>query len=104
LRSIAKTVGVTRKDRPDAPPKYSGRLGKDPGLSQAAVIQAITLNAAYELHEERDIGSLEVGKLADLIVLDRDVATIPPERIAGTKVLRTVVGGRVVYEEGGLQK
>ena len=101
---FALQVGVTRKDRPDAPPKYSGRLGKDPGLSQAAVIQAITLNAAYELHEERDIGSLEVGKLADLIVVDRDVATIPPERISGTKVLRTVVGGRVVYDGGGLQK
>ena len=101
---FALQVGVTRKDRPDAPPKYSGRLGKDPGLSQAAVIRAITLNAAYELHEERDIGSLEVGKLADLIVLDRDVGSISPERISGTRVLRTVVGGRVVYESAGLQK
>lgn len=55
------------------------------------MIQAITLNAAYELHEGRDIGSLEVGKLADLIVVDRDVATVSPERISGTKVLRTVV-------------
>lgn len=95
---FALQVGVTRKARPDAPPKYSGRLGKDPGLVQAAVIQAITLNAAYELHEERYVGSLEVGKFADLIVLDRDVTTISPDRISGTKVLRTVVGGRVVYD------
>jgi predicted amidohydrolase YtcJ len=101
---FALQVGVTRKGRPDEPPKYSGRLGKDPGLSQAAVIQAITLNAAYELHEEPYIGSLEVGKLADLIILDRDVATIPPERISGTKVLRTVVGGRVVYDSGELHE
>jgi len=67
------------------------------------VIQAITRNAAYELHEEQYIGSLEVGKFADLIVLDRDVATVPPERISGTKVLRTVVGG-VVYDSGELKR
>jgi len=101
---FALQVGVTRKERPGAPPKYSGRLGKDPGLSQAAVLQAITRNAAYELHEDRYVGSLEVGKLADLIVVDRDVATVAPERISGTKVLRTVVGGRVVYDSGELKK
>lgn len=101
---FALQVGVTRKGGPDEPAKYSGRLGKDPGLSQAAVIRAITRNAAYELHEERDIGSLEVGKFADLIVLDRDVATVAPERISGTKVLRTVVGGRIVYDSGELKQ
>lgn len=101
---FALQVGVTRKERPGAPPKYSGRLGKDPGLSQAAVLRAITVNAAYELHEDRYVGSLEVGKLADLIVVDRDVATVAPERISGTKVLRTVVGGRVVYDSGELKK
>jgi len=100
---FALQVGVTRRGRPDEPPEYAGRLGKDPGLSQAAVIRAITANAAYELHEDRHIGSLEVGKFADLIILDRDVATIAPERISGTKVLRTVVGGRVVYDSGGLK-
>jgi predicted amidohydrolase YtcJ len=100
---FALQVGVTREGRPDAPPKYSGRLGKDPGLSQRFVIQAITRNAAYELHEERYIGSLEVGKLADLIVLDRNVATVPARRISGTKVLRTVVGGRVVYDSGEIK-
>ena len=97
-------MGVTRKGGPKEPPQYSGRLGQDPGLSQVAVIQAITRNAAYELHEEQYIGSLEVGKFADLIVLDRDVATVSPERISGTKVLRTVVGGRVVYDSGELKQ
>ncbi len=101
---FALQVGVTRKARPDAPPAYSGRLGKDPGLSQAAVMQSITRNAAYELHEEPYIGSLEVGKFADLIVIDRDVATVSPDQIAGTKVLRTVVGGHVVYDSGQVMK
>jgi predicted amidohydrolase YtcJ len=100
---FALQAGVTRKGRPGAPPKYSGRLGSDPALSQAAVIQAITLNAAYELHEDRYVGSLEVGKLADLVVLDQDVTTIAPEKISATRVLRTVVGGQVVYDHGDLK-
>lgn len=96
---FALQVGVTRMGRPGGPPQHSGRLGRDPGLSQIAVLRAITASAAYELHEERFIGSLEVGKFADFIVLDRNVATVPPEQISGTRVLRTVVGGQTVYEQ-----
>jgi hypothetical protein len=73
-------------------------LGGDPGLSPATVLRAATINAAYELHQEKETGSLEVGKFADLIVLDRNPLTIPPEDIANTKVLETVVGGKPVYE------
>lgn len=95
---FALQVGVTRTNRPGEPPQHAGRLGTDSGLSQSAVLRAITANAAYELHEDRYIGSLEPGKLADFIELDRNVATIAPNEISGTRVLRTVVGGRVVYE------
>jgi len=101
---LALQVGVTRSAGPGAQAQYAGRLGNDPGLTQAAAIRAITLNAAYELHEDQRIGSIEAGKLADLIVLDRNVAKIPPDQIAATKVLRTVVGGRVVYDDGQLTK
>ncbi len=96
---FALQVGVTRMGRPGGPPQHAGRLGTDPGLTQSAVLRAITANAAYELHEERYIGSLEAGKLADFIVLDRNVATISPSEISATRVLRTVVGGQVVYEQ-----
>lgn len=96
---FALQVGVTRTNRPDGEPQHSGRLTQDAGLTQAAVLRAITASAAYELHEDQFIGSLEVGKLADFIVLDRDVTKIPPDQLAGTHVLRTVVGGRVVYEQ-----
>jgi predicted amidohydrolase YtcJ len=94
----ALQVGVTRTARPDGSPQHAGRLGHDPGLSQSFVLRAITASAAYELHEERYIGSLQAGKLADFIELDRNVATVPPDQISKTKVLRTVVGGQVVYE------
>lgn len=74
-----------------------GRLSQDRGLPRATVLRAITQNAAYELHQDEQTGSLEVGKLADLIVLDRNVLTVAPQDIARVKVLETVVAGREVY-------
>ncbi len=94
---FAFKVGVTRMNSPEAPADYRGRLGDDPGLSRETVLRAATINAAYELHQDDAVGSLEAGKLADLIVLDRNPLTVPAEEIASTKVLETVVGGAVVY-------
>jgi predicted amidohydrolase YtcJ len=94
---FAFKVGVTRTNAPDAPAEYRGRLGDDPGLSPEAVLRAATMNAAYELHQDDVTGSLQVGKYADLIVLDRNPLAVPAEEIAGTRVLETVVGGEVVY-------
>jgi hypothetical protein len=94
---FAFKVGVTRTNKPDVPAEYRGRLGVDPGLSRVTVLRAATINAAYELHQDDAIGSLEAGKLADLIVLDRDPLSVPAEDIAGVKVLETVVGGAVVW-------
>src|SRR5208282_1120412 len=94
---FALKVGVTRTNAPGSGPKYTGRLSEDAGLTRAQVLRAITMNSSYELHQDAALGSLEVGKLADLIVLDRNVLTIPAEQIAQTRVLQTVVGGRIVY-------
>lgn len=94
---FAFKVAVTRTNVPEAPAEYRGRLGDDPGLSRETVLRAATINAAYELHQDDVTGSLEVGKLADVIVLDRDPLTVPAEDIARTQVLETVVGGEVVY-------
>jgi predicted amidohydrolase YtcJ len=99
---FALKVGVTRTAAPDAGADYAGRLTAQAGMPRAAVLRAITLNAAYTLRQEKLTGSLEVGKLADFIVLDRNFFTIPAEDIANIKVLQTVVGGRVVYDEGTL--
>ena len=94
---FALKVGVTRTNDPSAGAEFAGRLGDDPGLSAEAALRAATIDAAYELHQDDVTGSLEVGKFADLIVLDRNPLTIPAEDIANVKVLETVVGGEVVY-------
>ena len=67
-------------------------------LNLEDTIRAYTLGAAFAGHREKTEGSLEAGKLADLIVLDRDLFTIEPSEIGKTEVLITMVGGKVVYE------
>lgn len=94
---FALKVGITRTNSPSAGADYQARLGEDKGLSRQQALRAITLNSSYELHQDADTGSLERGKLADLIVLDRNVLEIPADQIAQTKVMQTVVGGRIVY-------
>lgn len=61
-------------------------------------IKAYTLGAAFAGHREKSEGSLEPGKLADLIVLSQDLFKIEPSDIAKTEVLLTMVGGKVVYQ------
>jgi predicted amidohydrolase YtcJ len=94
---FALKVGVTRTNALNAPAEFHGRLGEDTGLSRDTVLKAITINAAYELHQDDATGSLQVGKLADLILLDRDPLKIPAEDIANVKVLETVIGGKTAY-------
>ncbi|GBQ31161.1 amidohydrolase [Gluconacetobacter azotocaptans] len=99
---FALKVGVTRTNAPEAGPRYAHPLGDEPGLSRAEVLRAITMNSSWELRSDTQTGSLEPGKLADLIVLDRNVMQVPANDIANTKVLVTMVGGRIVYSTGAL--
>jgi len=82
--------------------KYAGPLGTVPGVPVKEAIRAFTINGAYALHSERYFGSLEEGKLADLIVIDQNLLQIPPRRIAETKVLLTMVGGKTVFRSPSL--
>jgi predicted amidohydrolase YtcJ len=76
-------------------------LFPEESLTREQAIRLYTINNAYITHEEKTKGSLEVGKLGDLILIDRDVLACPAKEVAGTKVLLTVVGGKVVYERKG---
>ncbi len=67
-------------------------------LTREQAIRLYTINNAYLHHEESQKGSLEPGKYGDVIVIDRDILTCPEKDVAQTKVLLTVVNGKVVFE------
>lgn len=70
----------------------------DERLTREQAIRLYTINNAFLHNEEKEKGSLEAGKLGDLIVLDRDLMTCPVDEVKDIKVRATVVGGKMVYE------
>ena len=63
----------------------------------ATLSEAYTANGAFVMHQEDVTGSIEVGKAADLVVLERNLFEISPEEIGEVRVLETLVDGRTVY-------
>ena len=71
-------------------------------LTRAEALRAYTLNSAFASFSERELGSLTPGKYADVVVLSKDIMTIPEREIPTAKVEYTIVGGRVRYERASL--
>lgn len=86
---------VTRRDPYGVHP---GVLNPAEAVDLATALRIFTRNGAEALYTTDSTGSIEPGKSADFIVLDRDLFAIPPEEISDTKVLRTVFRGRTVFE------
>ncbi|MDH4266363.1 MAG: amidohydrolase family protein, partial [Deltaproteobacteria bacterium] len=77
----------------------SGRkFGPSEGLKAEEAVALYTREAAYFSFEEKERGTLKEGKVADLVVLDRNPLEVPAEAISNCRVKMTVVGGRIVYE------
>lgn len=89
-------VAITRRDveAPEGPAWLPEERADLPRM-----LAAYTTNAAYATHSEREAGSLEAGKLADLIVLDRNLFAIPVTAIHSARVLLTLLEGRVVWRD-----
>jgi predicted amidohydrolase YtcJ len=89
-------AAITRQDATGTPPG-----GWMPGqrLTREQALRSFTLGAAYAAHAERDLGSLTPGKLADFVILARDIMQVEPRDILTTSVRSTVVGGRVVHDD-----
>ena len=62
-------------------------------------LRAYTASAAYAEFAEEIKGTITVGKLADMVVLSRNLLDIPPDTIPGTAIWKTIVGGRTVYDK-----
>ncbi len=67
-------------------------------LTVEQALKAYTLGSAYAEFQEQEKGSLEVGKLADMVVLSKDIFNIPPEEISEAEVEMTILGGKIVYD------
>lgn len=68
-------------------------------MSREEALRSTTLNAAYAAFQEKEKGSLAVGKLADITVLSKDIMTIPAEEILNTEVVYTIVDGEIRYQK-----
>jgi hypothetical protein len=94
-------VGVTRSGDPSLfasfGPDYAGKLNNAPALSRTNALRSATANAAYQLGLDDKIGTVQKGKYADLIVLDRNFLTEGEDRLAHTEVTMTMVGGKFVW-------
>ena len=77
---------------------YEGALHPEEALSRKKAIRFYTANNAYLLFQEKETGSIEVGKLADLVVLDTDILKCPVDEIRNTRALQTYVAGKLVFE------
>ena len=71
----------------------------DQRMTREQALRSYTWNAAYAAREEAIKGSLAVGKLADITVLSQDLLTVPDEALLNTRVVKTIIGGKVVYEQ-----
>jgi predicted amidohydrolase YtcJ len=74
-----------------------GVLGADQAISRQDALRLITRNHWYLTFEENEKGVIAPGRYADLVVLAEDIMTVPADRLESTKVLLTMVGGKVVY-------
>ena len=72
-------------------------LGEGQRLSPWEALRAITVNAAWALFEEGEKGTLSPGKRADLVILDRDPLSCPPEELKDLRVMETIKDGETVY-------
>ena len=85
---------ITRKD----PSKDEEPLGINEAIDLAEAIKAMTLSSAYLMNQDDMVGSIETGKYADMIILDKNLFDIPAEEISSAKVLKTILAGRVVFD------
>ena len=77
---------------------YDGPSTPKQALTREQAIRMYTINNAFLLFKEKQVGSLEPGKLADFVVLDTDVLTCPVEQVKDAKVMGTYLGGKAVFE------
>ncbi len=88
-------ASVTRQDEKGQP---AGGWEPDQRMSREEALRSYTLDGAYGSFQEKELGSIEVGKKADVVVLTKDIMAVPPLEILQARVAMTIVDGKVRYE------
>ncbi len=95
-RQAPKASSATEPSQIEAP------LNEKEALELEDIVKAYTTGGAYVNHSEKQTGSLEVGKCADLIMLDKNIFTLPKNEIASAKVKLTLLDGQAIYKDSDL--
>ena len=94
LRQLSVDVKAFRQDVEGFP---KGGFNMQDGLTREETLKGMTIWAAYSNFEENEKGSIEVGKNADFIMLDRDIMKVSDKRILKARIVATILDGNVVY-------
>jgi predicted amidohydrolase YtcJ len=92
---VAIETAIRREDPENV---ITGVLNAAERMDLDEMLRAYTINAAYLMHQETTTGSIQVGKAADLIVLEQNLFDIPVDAIGDVRVLRTMIDGVTVYQ------
>ncbi|MGH8286332.1 MAG: amidohydrolase family protein, partial [Steroidobacteraceae bacterium] len=87
-------AAVTRMDERGRPP---GGFDPEERMTREEALRSLTLDGAFASFHERELGSIAVGKYADIVVLSSDIMSVPEPQILDARVLYTIVGGKVAY-------
>lgn len=100
VESIAPLLGfyaaITRQDKAGKP---EGGWYPEQRMTRLQALKSFTINGAFAAFQENELGSIAVSKLADLVVLSKDIMTIAQKDILSTEVVMTIIDGRVVYQK-----
>jgi predicted amidohydrolase YtcJ len=94
-------AAVTRRTLDDERP---GGWVPEQKITVEQALRAYTAGSAYAGYQEKEVGMLMPGMLADLVVIDQDLTRIKPEAIRDARVMLTLVGGRIVFERDGVTR
>ena len=91
---VGSAAGTVARESPGGP-------GLCQGISPLEALKTYTWNGAYAASQQAEKGSIEVGKLADMVLLDEDPTRVDPERLRHIKANITIIGGKVVWQRQG---